>query len=389
MRLYALFFAVLMVWGLKDVRAQETLEITQSDKELVAQKLEEEAESGKHDEASRAYILKVASEFKTSNSTNEIELKSVQSDCADCSQPKKKQSFFSKVGRKLGKGAAWITTTTAKPFIRAAGFVKGAVEKGDKNQDLLALYKFFLAHQSEFDDLYLQAGTPKEMLELMLAQMEIIVDRKSDQIMKDFLAHIGVKKDISDLSSFELSADEIAALDQSKINADYINSHPEYQELRELMGPVTNEEVQDIVTAGYFSKAITFEKYEKAVPTGVELGATIISQIFVPNIALGVVSSTLASLYTAPVVISQLGALASAAVCIDERTQSKFKSDDDLRSFCSYVTNRSLYEISKSRAKGYVAGKKFHQKVAKKVAERKARRAANKAEKERLVPELQ
>lgn len=386
MRMYAFLMAVLMVWGLKDVRAQEVLEITQADKELVAQKLEEEASSEKHSEETKAYILKIADEFKGSKDVNEIEIKT-DGDCANCSTPKK-QNFFTKLGRKLGKGAAWVTTTTAKPFIRAAGFVKGAVEKGDKNKDLVALYQFFLNHQAEFDQLYLQAGTPEEMLELLLAQMEIIMERKSEIIMKDFLAHLGVKKDFSDLSNFELTAEEIARLDQSKIDPAYINNHPEFQEVRALVGDVTKDDLMDIVTSGYFSKAISFENYEKAVPSAVELGATIISQIFVPNIALNVISGTLAGLYTAPVVISQIGSSVAAAVCLSSETQKKFSSDDDLRSFCSYVTNRSMYEVTKSRAKGYLAGKKFHQKVAKKIEERKERRAAKKAAKENLAPEL-
>lgn len=387
MRMYAFLLAMLMVWGLKDVRAQETIEVTQADKELVAQKLEEEAASGKHSEEAKALILKVADEFKGSKNTHEIEIQKKNDDCANCST-QKKQDFFTKIGRKLGKGAAWLTTTTAKPFIRAAGFVKGAVEKGDKNKDLVALYQFFLNHQAEFDDLYREAGTPEEMLELLLAQMELIMERKSETIMKDFLAHLGVEKDFSDLSNFELTAEEIARLDQSKIDPEYINNHPEFQEVRALVGDVTKDDLMDIVTSGYFSKAISFENYEKAAPSAVELGATIVSQIFVPNIALNVISGTLAGLYTTPVVLSQAGTAVSAAICVSKETQKKFKEDDDLRSFCSYVTNRSLYEITKSRAKGYLSGKKFHQKVAKKIEERKARRAAKKAEKENLVPEL-
>lgn len=387
MRMYACLMAMLMVCGLKDARAQETVELTQADKEIVALKLEEEASSGKHSEEAKTLILKVADEFKNSKENPTIEIETSQKDCANCSTPKK-QNFFTKLGRTLGKGASWITTTTAKPFISAAGFVKGAVEKGDKNKDLVALYQFFLNHQAEFDDLYLQAGTPEEMLELLLAQMEIIMERKSEIIMKDFLTHIGVEKDFSDLSNFEMTAEEIARLDQSKINPEYINNHPEFQEVRALIGDFTRDDLMDIVTSGYFSKAISFENYEKAVPTALELGSTIVSQIFVPNIALKVISSTLAGLYTAPVVVSQIGSAVSAAVCVSKETQAKFKTDDDLRSFCSYVTNRSLYEITKSRAKGYLSGKKFHQKVAKKIEERKARRAAKKAEKENPVPEL-
>ena len=64
-------------------------------------------------------------------------------DCADC-QKKKRQNFFKRVGMKIGKGAAWLSTTTARPFMTAAGFIKGAVENGEKNKELVALYQFFM-----------------------------------------------------------------------------------------------------------------------------------------------------------------------------------------------------------------------------------------------------
>jgi hypothetical protein len=67
---------------------------------------------------------------------------------------------------------------------------------------------------------------------------------------------------------------------------------------------------------------------------------------------------------------------------MQKTTQDKFEKDKDLSSFCSFVVNRSAYQLMKSRAKGYVSGKSIRAKVEKKIKERKDRRAASKAQKE-------
>lgn len=396
MKITAMFFAVLLFWGLQDVKAQELVEITSADKEHVAEQLELEANSGKHDNKTKVFLKKVAKAFKGSKETSVVEVNQTDSDCVNCSGQKTKK-FFTKLGLAIGKGAAWLATATAKPFISAAGFVTGAVEKGEKNQDIVALYKFFLNHHKEFDKLYLEAGTPEEMIELMLVQMELIMENKTRIIMQDFLAHLGIEKELpEDMSDFELTSAEIARIDQSKINVDFINNHPEYKEVKPLIGEMTQEEVMDIITSGYFDKSISFENYKQALPKPHELVATLVTQIFVPQIALGVVSSTLAGLYVAPVVVAQIGTAASVAVCLQKEIQAKFENDNDLKMFCSYVTNRSAYQLLKSRAKGYVAGKNFHQKVAEKIQARKAKRAEKRKQKElerqereKLVPQLQ
>jgi hypothetical protein len=360
MKLTAMFLLFFMIWGLQNVKAQDSVEVTSAEQEIVAQELEKEAQSDKHDSKTKEFLNKVAGLFKGSSESHEVDVDNKKEDCAECSKAKK-QNFFSKIGRKLGKGAAWLTTKTAKPFMAAAGFVKGSVEKGDKNQDIVAMYQFFLNHQEEFDNLYLEAGTPEEMIELMMAKMEEIMEKKSRMIMKDFLAHIGIKKDIpEDLSKFELSAEELASIDESKIDPDFINNHPEFKEVKPLIGEMTKEDIMDIVTSGYFDKAISFENYKAALPSPYEIAGTIVTQIFVPKIALGVISSTLAGLYVAPVVAAQIGTGVSAAICLQKENQAKFEADKDLKMFCSYVTNKTSYELMKSRAKGYIAGKKFH-----------------------------
>lgn len=387
MKLMALVFATCLFWGLKNVHAEETIQITQADNEIISRELEKEAQSEEHDTKTRKFLLKISDAFKSAKDRVEVKIDKMKDDCADCSREQKTKGFLTKLGMSLGKGASWVSTKTGKPFMTAAAFVKGAAEKGDKNQDLVHLYTFLLNHQAEFDELYLQAGTPDEMLELMLMKIEDIMEKKSRLLLIDLLAHAGIKKEVpEDLSQFELSTEEFASLDQSKLDPAFINNHPEYQEIRPLVGDVTKEDVTDLVSSGYINKMISLENYEKTLPSIPEMVGAFIGQLYVPKIALGVVSKSLAGLYFTPVLVADLGAQVSALVCLDKKVQAKFKDDQELKVFCSYVTNKTGYEFMKGRAKGYVAGKKFHQRVSAKVKRFKERRAEKK--KENQVPAL-
>lgn len=380
MKKTALMFAILLMFT--HAFAQETVEVTQGEKDQIAQELEKEAEAPQHDSKTKKFLKKVAKAFKSSAKTVEVEIKKLD-DCVNCeAAPKSKgQVLLTNIGRKLGKGAAWLSTTTAKPFMNASGFLTGVFEKKEKNKDIQALYEFFLNHQEEFDKLYLEAGTPEELVELMLVKMEEIVENKSQVILKDFLVSVGITREIpEDLSDFELTDEEIASIDMSKVSPDFINNHKEYQELRPIIGDVTQTELQDIILSGYFDKSIGFENYKAALPKIHEGVLTIGGQIFAPKIALGVVSKTLAGLYAVPVIAADIGTGVSTAICLQKSTVEKFEKDKDLRSFCSYVTNRSAYQLMKSRAKGYVAGKKTRVKIEQKLKERKERRALRKAE---------
>jgi hypothetical protein len=362
------------------VYAQEMLEVSAVEKDIVAQELEKEAQSAQHDSKTKKTLKKVAEVFRQSKQRAEVEVKSLD-DCANCENKSKGQIILRNLGRKLGRGSAWLSTATGKPFMNASAFLTGLLENKDKNQEVVALYQFFLNHQSEFDGLYLEAGTPEEMMELMLVKMEEIMEEKSKTIMSDFLAHLGLKKEIpQDFSDFELSPAEIASLDQSKINVSFINQHPAFQEVKPLIGELTQQDLQDIVMSGYFDKTISFENYKEALPKVHEGVGMIIGQIYAPQIALKVVSRTLAGLYALPVVAADIGTGASAAICLQGETQEKFSQDQDLRSFCSFVTNRTGYELVKGRAKGFVKGKKTRVKIEQKLEERRLRREARRTQ---------
>lgn len=379
MKKSVLFFAMLLV--LNQGYSQDEREVTQADKDAVAQDLEKEAESGKYDKKTKTLIKKVAKTIKESSQKMVVGVKKLD-DCESCENKTKEQIIFRNIGRQLGKGSAWLTTVTSKPFMNASGFLTGVFEKKDKNQDIVALYQFFINHSKDFDKLYLEAGTPEEMVEVMLSKIEEIVEKKSHVILKDFMVSLGITREIpEDLSDFELTEEEIAAIDMSKVTPDFINNHAEYQEVKSIIGVVTQEELTDIIMSGYFDKTIGFDNYKSALPKIHEGVITIVAQIFGPKIVLGLISTSLAGIYAIPVIAADIGTGISVAICLQQKTQDKFEDDKDLSAFCSYVVNRSAYQLMKSRAKGYVAGKKLRAKVEKKIQDRKERRAKRREEK--------
>lgn len=349
-----------------DVQEDEhVVEISQDDIHRLSADLERESKNKEYDKETRKALKKVSKMFAAEQLQD--------------GQPQK-LNFFQKAGRTLGKGAAWVTTKTSKPFINASAFLTGFFEKSDKNKDVVALYQFFLNHQAEFDDLYKEAGTPQEMAALMIEKSEQIVDKKTDIILKDFIKYLDPSIEIPE-GECDLSELDLSNVDASKIKPDYINNHPEFAELKSIVGEVTQQELDDMIETGYVDKKLSFSNYKAALPKIHEGVMTVAGQIFIPKMVLGIISKSLASWYATPVILADIGTAVSSVICLSEKTQEKFESDKDLAGFCSYVVNKSGYELMKSRAKGYVAGKKLKIKLKKKIDERKERRAAKKAKK--------
>ena len=378
MKKSVLFLATLVV--MNQGFAQEVQELGHQEKEVITQNLEKEADSGKHDHRIKKLLKKVSQAIKDSSQKVVVEVKKLD-DCENCAGKPKEQVIVRNIGRDLGKVSAWITTNTSKPFMTSAGFLTGLFEKKDKNKDIVALYQFFLNHSKEFDQLYVEAGTPEDMVELMLGKMEEILEKKTHVILKDFLVSVGIKREIpEDLADFQLTEEEIASIDMDKVSADFINNHAEYAELKPIIGSVSEQELNDFIMTGYFDKSIGFENYKQALPKIHEGALTIVGQIAAPKMVLGLISQSLVGLYATPVIAADIGTGLSTAICLQKETQEKFKADDDLRAFCSYVVNKSSYELMKSRAKGYVSGKNIRAKIEQKLKERKERRAKRRAE---------
>lgn len=345
---------------------EEAIELSAQDIERISADLEKESKNKAYDKDTRRALKKVSNMF--------------DSKVLDADGKPQKLNFGQKLGRTLGKGAAWVTTKTSKPFLNASGFLTGFFEKSDKNKDVVALYQFFLNHQLEFDNLYKEAGTPQEMAALMIEKSEEIVDKKTDIILKDFIKYLDPTIEIPE-GECDISELDLSNVDLEKVNPDYINNHPEFLELKGIVGEITQQELDDMIETGYVDKKLSFSNYKAAIPKIHEGVMTVAGQIFIPKMVLGIISKSLASWYTTPVILADVGTAVSSAICLSGKTQEKFEKDRDLASFCSYVVNKSSYELLKSRAKGYVAGKKLKAKVKKKLDDRKARRAAKKAKK--------
>jgi hypothetical protein len=360
MKVTALLLAMFLYYGLKDVKAQDVVEISSVEREAVSRELDKEA-------AIPNYSDKIRNLFNT---------------LSEAAKAPKDEKFFKKMARGFGKGSAWLATTTAKPFMTASGFATGVVEKKETNKELIGLYKFLLKHEQECDDLYRSVGTPEEFADAMITTVEDILKKKMNIIMKDFFAHLGLKKPEGD---FHLSAADLARVDQTKIDVSFINSHPEYQDLLPIVGEMKQDELQAILSSGHLDRSVSFETYKDALPRYHEMAGTIMGQIFIPKIALGVISRSLVGLYSTPVVIADAAIGISVAICSQAEVKEKFSTDEELRNFCSYVTNRTAYQLTKSRAKGYIAGKKTREKIDQRLEERRARKEQQKKQKDLLM----
>src|SRR5690606_24158347 len=104
-------------------------------------------------------------------------------------------------------------------------------------------------------------------------------------IMKDLLLSMGIKKDLEDM---ELTDEEVAKVDLSKLDVSFINNHPEYQEVKPFLGDMTTQQLKDVIESGYLDQTVSFENFKGALPKTHEMATTLVGQIFAPKIALGV-----------------------------------------------------------------------------------------------------
>lgn len=360
MKIIFLMCSLFLYFSSFNVSAQEEVSLRPEDREVLSKELEKKSKENGHNNKTKVLLKKISDAIKPT----------------DGNQAKNKKLLM-KIGLSIGNGASWVSTATAKPFMAGAGFIKGSLEKSDKNNDLVSLYKLFLNHESEFDELYKEAATPEEFLDIVLLKMESIVEVKVISIVNDFLNQVGIKRDINDRRGIELTDEEIASIPEELLNPDFINNHPEFSEMKNLVGEVSKQELIDALRSGVLYKSVAYDLYQRAIPGRIELISTLVAQINAPKIAINVISSSLAGLYAGPILLADLATGISVTVCQGDGVREKLNTDEDLRNFCSYVTNRSGYQILKSRAKGYVAGKHFQAKVSEKLKKLKKQKSSD------------
>lgn len=353
--------------------ASESRELGQSELLQVAQELDLEQNSARHSPETKRMMEKVSEEIKAvALEGGHVEANEERVDC-----PQKKRSLLSRLGRGVGRGAIWLSVQTLKPFVKAGSFATGVFEKKEKNQDVVALYNLLLKNSADFDDLYKEAGTPEEFIELLILSFQQLMEKKSNTILRDTLIAMDLGVEIpANIADMNWSLVDMSKLDPSKIDPKLINDHPEFQDLKPIIGEFTAQTIADIFVNASFDPEISLLDPKEALPKVYEIAGGVVAQIIAPQIVLGKISGSLAGLYAVPVLAADAGLGISIAVCLNKNTQERFAQDDDLRQFCSTATNWSSYQIMKSRASGYVSGKKFKVKLQEWKKKRKEKREA-------------
>jgi hypothetical protein len=358
-----------------------TVEISAEDMEMVAKDLDDEAEKSE-DKKKKNYLKKIAQSFSSYADQLREKREKRLANLTDEQKEKRKirKLKFHKVLRGIGYGATWVSINTARPFMSSAGFLTGLFQKPDKDKEAFYFLQFFLNHSQEFDNLYKEVGTFEEYAQAFQHKMEEIIILKAGLILNDAMREItgdempieviyksiGVEPYASDENiKTIIESIDIFDIDESKIHPSLINEHPEYQELRPLLGDVTMDDVLNLIMKQDFPVDVE--------PAAILGGSTpklyeglmaYMGKLILPKLIISKVSASAASWVTTIGVVADIGAVTSALVCsLHKKTKDAMESDAEVKEFCSYVVNQSAYKLVKARAKGFVAGKKFRKKL--------------------------
>jgi hypothetical protein len=165
---------------------------------------------------------------------------------------KKNNPKLRKFGRNVGKGTVFLAVHTMKPFLKASAFFTGFFEKADKNQKTVALYNIFLKNDHIFKNLYKEARTPKDFADLVVQAFEDITAEKSQIIVRDLYRSLNLGVEIpDDISDFELSDEALDSIQIEDLDPSIVNDHPEFQDLKPLIGEMTRENLYEIIQIGW------------------------------------------------------------------------------------------------------------------------------------------
>lgn len=355
----------------------EDITITADQLEQVAKDVEVEAEKEGKDSKTKKALKKVSNSFKKFAK----KLKKEKSE--DGEKKTKKKLTLNRILYGAGKGATFISTQTLRPFVNMAGFFTGFFEKPGKNQDAKAFLQFFINHEDELDNAWKNTGTIENFAVVLQEKVEKILIDKQVIIIKDLVRHY-TKLEVSTETVLKtLGISPYASMDNVQnlqevlfaelgpelmffeLDSKLINEHPEYQELRPLIGDIKDGELESLM-----SISPDFDLMDLGNRSRIQLHEGLIAfsaKIFIPKMVLSVVSKSLASVVTVAGLVADAGMIASTLMCtVNDKVKLKLENgDEDLVNFCSYVVNKSAYQISKSRAKGFIAGKNLRRKFIK------------------------
>lgn len=375
---------------------EDLLDLESDDLDMMAEEVEAQAQVVE-DSKVKTILRKIADRFKKSanylkNKVNSTTEKQKSKRLARKERRLKRRasiengsaSKFTKILYKIGKGSSDVANAISKPFVNSTGFLTGFFEKESKNREATALMKLILKNDDQFDHLYENTGTALNYAVKFKDQIENLINNKMVVVLSDsiyeltgdrldekvILKTIGVSPYAEDNSIETIGAkikDKVFKIDQSKFKVSLINEHPEFQELRAILGDVKSDEFAEVLLEPNFVGKLDYNALLGGSRMKVsELVVAFAGRFFVPKIALGLVSSSLSSVVLgASAAVSVFDIIGIGACTVHKGNLRKLNNDEDqdLKDFCSYMVNKAMYDLSKSRAKGYVAGKNTKAKL--------------------------
>jgi hypothetical protein len=311
-----------------------------------AQQLEDasktlDTESEKHEGKLKKSLKKISEGFK--NMAKDLK--------ANKDKPKKKLTLRS-VLLKAGKGATFVSIQTARPFVNVSSFLKGFFERPSKNADEVEFMKLFLKHEDKFSDLWKNIDhiyNVDQATELFTQRVDSIIAEKNEVISKDLVEH------------FSTSGEEFS--EENIVN--FINNHEAYQELKPILGDITVDQIDHLEDIELMADPMKILGASRI--TIVEGVSAFALKTMIPKMIISIVSKSLGGTVLAVGLIADAGMITSTLMCtMNEKVVTQIvDGDEELKEFCQYVVNKSAYQLSVSRLKGYVAGKKFRRKFIK------------------------
>lgn len=287
-------------------------------------------------------------------------------------------SKLTKVLYSIGKGSSDVANAISKPFLNSAGFLTGFFQKEAKNQEATNFMKFIIHNDEEFDDVYKNTGTVANFAIKFKDKIEEVINKKTVIVLSDtifeltgerledevILKTIGVSPYAEDSQIATIGQkvqDKIFKVDQSKLKASLINEHPEFQSIRSIVGDVQVDELAEMLLNPSFNAELDYNVILGGSKIKLHEGILAYAgRFFLPKMALNLISASVSSVVLGLSAAASTFDLIGIAACTLHKGNIRKLNDDsdqDLKDFCSYMVNKAVYDLSKSRAKGYVAGK--------------------------------
>jgi hypothetical protein len=319
-----------------------TIEANQIDD--VIKNLDSEADKQKDNKVKKSF-KKIAEKFK--DLKEEIKTK-------NDNKTKKKISLRG-VLFGAGKASTYVSVQMARPFVNATAFLTGFFEKPQKNIDELEYMKLFLRLENHFSDMWQDIDHVSQfdqIEEAFTKRADKILTERREIIMEDLEAHFADKPE-------EISTESIVA---------FINAHPAYQDFIPVLGELKSDCLECYEDMEIFADPLKlFNAMRITIAEGV---GSFAAKTIIPKMALSIISKSLGGAVLGVGLVADAGMITSALMCTVNKKNVALieEGDDELKEFCQYVVNKSAYTLSKSRVKGYVAGKNFRRKVIQKSA---------------------